>query len=135
MKTNGDPEGRILLSYPHTNKGVFFLLATVFIYLFMYLFICLFIYEFSIKYRYILLKKHKPHYNHLFCCNHTCCGMVSVTLAFRYLTSASCYQSRSMMYIRGLIPPNFTELAEAVPTEVHESVRNGALSLNSLHAV
>ena len=34
MMTNGDPEGRIFLSYPHTNNGFFFLLATVFIYLF-----------------------------------------------------------------------------------------------------
>ena len=28
---NGDPEGRILLSYPHMNSGLFFLLTTVFI--------------------------------------------------------------------------------------------------------
>ena len=50
---NGDPEGRIFLSYPHTNNGLFFLLTTVFIYLlifiylFMYfnLFIYLFIYS------------------------------------------------------------------------------------------
>ena len=35
----GDPEGQIFLSYPHTNNGFFFLLATVFIYLFIYLFI------------------------------------------------------------------------------------------------
>ena len=33
MMTNGDPEGRIFLSYPHTNNGFFFLLPTVFIYL------------------------------------------------------------------------------------------------------
>ena len=32
--TNGDPEGWIFLSYPHTNNGLFFLLTTVFIYLF-----------------------------------------------------------------------------------------------------
>ena len=39
MMTNGDPEGRIFLSYPHTNNGLFFLLTTVlFIYLFIYLF-------------------------------------------------------------------------------------------------
>ena len=31
---NGDPEGLIFLSYPHTNNGYFFLLTTVFIYLF-----------------------------------------------------------------------------------------------------
>ena len=28
--TNGDPEGHIFLAYPHTNTGLFFLLATVF---------------------------------------------------------------------------------------------------------
>ena len=37
-----------------------------------------------------------------------CVGMVSVT-------SASRYQSRFSMYIRGLIPRNSTELVEAVP--------------------
>ena len=26
MMTNGDPKGRIFLSYPHTNNGLFFLL-------------------------------------------------------------------------------------------------------------
>ena len=45
--------------------------------------------------------------------------MVSVTSASRFATSASRYQphyqSRSSMYIRGLIPRNFAELAEAVP--------------------
>ena len=35
MMTNADPEGRIFLSYPHTNNGFFFLLTTVFIYLFL----------------------------------------------------------------------------------------------------
>ena len=34
MITNGDPEGRIFLSYPQTNNEFFFLLTTVFIYLF-----------------------------------------------------------------------------------------------------
>ena len=34
MMTNGDPEGRIFLSYPHTNNGFFFLLTTVSIYVF-----------------------------------------------------------------------------------------------------
>ena len=34
VTTTGDPEGRILLSYPHMNNGFFFLLTTVFIYLF-----------------------------------------------------------------------------------------------------
>ena len=45
--------------------------------------------------------------------------MVSVKSASRFITSASRnhprYQSRSSMYIRGLIPRNFAELAEAVP--------------------
>ena len=31
---NGNPEGTILLSYRHTNSGIFFLLTTIFIYLF-----------------------------------------------------------------------------------------------------
>ena len=48
--------------------------------------------------------------------------MVSVTTASRYITSASRYhpryQSRSSMHIRGLIPRNFAELAEAVPISV-----------------
>ena len=30
MMTKGDPKGRIILSYPHTNNGFFFLLTTVF---------------------------------------------------------------------------------------------------------
>ena len=29
MMTNGDLEGQIFLSYPHTNNGFFFLLTTV----------------------------------------------------------------------------------------------------------
>ena len=78
---------------------------------------------FSKKYRYshILLKKHKLHLSRLFCCNHTCycVNMVSMISASRYITSASFYhlryQSRSQMYIRGLIPGNFAELPEAVP--------------------
>ena len=32
MMTNGAPEGRIFLSYPHTNNGFFFLLTTVFLF-------------------------------------------------------------------------------------------------------
>ena len=31
VMTNGDPERRIFLSYPHTNNGCIFLLTTVFI--------------------------------------------------------------------------------------------------------
>ena len=38
MMTNGDPEGRIFLSYPHTNNGFFSLLSTVLIFLFIYLY-------------------------------------------------------------------------------------------------
>ena len=34
MMTNGDPEGRIFLSYPHMNNGFFFLLTPIFIYLY-----------------------------------------------------------------------------------------------------
>ena len=30
VMTNGDPEGQIFLSYPHTNNGLVFLLTTVF---------------------------------------------------------------------------------------------------------
>ena len=39
VMTNGEPEGRIFISYPHTNNGFFFLLNTVFIYLSVYLLI------------------------------------------------------------------------------------------------
>ena len=39
--------------------------------------------------------------------------MVSVMSASRYISPA--YQSIYSMYIRGLIPRNFAELAEAVP--------------------
>ena len=45
--------------------------------------------------------------------------MFSVASASRYIKSSSRYypryQSRSSIYIRGLIPRNFAELAEAVP--------------------
>ena len=62
--------------------------------------------------------------NSLFCFNHTCycVNMVSVTSAPHYITSVSLYyqryQSRSSMYIRGLIPQNFAELAETVPIAI-----------------
>ena len=74
---------------------------------------------FSIKYCNgdILLEKNMNFiYSRLFCCNHTCycVGTVSVTSASHYVMSASHYQSRSSMYIRGLIPRNSTELVEAV---------------------
>ena len=64
----------------------------------------------------------------MFGCIYTCycVNMVSVTSASRYIMSASRditsasryhprYQSRFSMYIRGLIPRNFAELAEAIP--------------------
>ena len=51
--------------------------------------------------------------------------MTSVTSASRSITLASRdhprYQSRSSMYIRGLIPRIFAELAEAVPIARHNS--------------
>ena len=77
---------------------------------------------FSIKDRNsdISLKKHKLHYNRLFCCNHTChcVSMVSLISVSPYVTSASHYQSRSSVYIRGLIPQNSRELAEEVPIDL-----------------
>ena len=60
-------------------------------------------------------------YNRLFCCNHTCycVNIVSVTPAASYITSASRYhpgyQSRSSIYIGGLIPQIFPELAKVLP--------------------
>ena len=44
MMANSDPEGQIVLSYPHTNNGFFFLLNTVFICLFIYLSVYLLIF-------------------------------------------------------------------------------------------
>ena len=41
--------------------------------------------------------------------------MVSVTSASSYITSVSQNHPCYSMYIRGLIPQNFAELAEAVP--------------------
>ena len=34
VMTNGDPEGRIFLSHPHTNNGFFFLLTTKYLILY-----------------------------------------------------------------------------------------------------
>ena len=53
---------------------------------------------------------------YLFCFNNTCncVDVVSVTSASRYVTSATRYQNGSSMNIRGLIPQNLTELADAV---------------------
>ena len=74
----------------------------------------------SIKYHYsdILLKNNKLHFSRLCCCNHTCycVNMISVTSTSRYHPR---YQSLSSMYIRGLVPRNFGELAEAVPIGVN----------------
>ena len=75
---------------------------------------------FSIKYQHsdILLKNNFIYkrfvllQSHLLLCWHGFCD-VSVT----YVTPASRYQSRSSMYVRGLIPGNSRELAEAVPIE------------------
>ena len=63
-----------------------------------------------------LLKNINFIYN-LFCCNYACycVCMISLTSVSRYVTSASRYQRRSLMYIWGLISRNSTELAEAVP--------------------
>ena len=55
--------------------------------------------------------------------------MVSVTSASRYITSATrchqLYQSRSSMYIHGLIPQNFAELAETVLIEMNGEDSHG----------
>ena len=99
------------------------------------------VFVFSIKYCYsdILLKKtNKQKTEHninliLAVCFAAITLVVSVTSASRYITSASCYitsasryhlryQSRCSMYIRGLIPRYFAELAEAVPIEVKGSL-------------
>ena len=86
--------------------------------------------------RYLIEKKsHRLLINRLFCFNHTCycVNMVSVTLASRYITSASRYhprfQSRSSMSICGLIPRNFAELAEAVPIDLLSDIK---ITLKSL---
>ena len=50
-----------------------------------------------------------------------CIGMVSVTSESCYVTPTSRYQSRPSMYIRGVIPQNSMELAEAVPIEILSS--------------
>ena len=67
--------------------------------------------DFPIKYHYsdILLKNINFAYNRLLYCNHTCycVGFVSVASTSRYVTSASRYQSRFLMHIRGLIPRNW----------------------------
>ena len=57
--------------------------------------------------------------------------MVSVTSASHYITSGSRYhpryQSRSLMYIHGLLTWNFAEMAEAVPIAPDGAVRSGTI--------
>ena len=68
--------------------------------------------------------------------------MISVTSASHYITEASRYhpryQSSSSIYIRGLIPRNFAELAEAVPIDflcvfigLHFTMKRGAIHFAS----
>ena len=83
--------------------------------------------SFSIFQKILLYFIAKIH-NRLLCCNHTCycVNMVSVTLASRYITPASRYnsryQSRSTMYIRGLIPRNSVELADSEAVLIYKRV-------------
>ena len=61
---------------------------------------------FSIKYRYKLISV---------CFAAIILVIVLAWFLSRYVTSVSHYQSRSLMYIQGLIPRKSTELAEAAP--------------------
>ena len=74
----------------------------------------------------IALKEHKLHLSRLFCCNHTCYCVNMVFLTSHYITLVSRYhpryQSRSLMYIHGLISRNSAELAEAVPVGMYCSI-------------
>ena len=92
------------------------------------------VYIFSIKYSYsdILLEKiPRLHYGILWIVVTVCfavieltiycIGMVSVTSESCYVTPTSRYQSRPSMYIRGVIPQNSIEFAEAVPIEILSS--------------
>ena len=97
----------------------------------------------SIKYSYsdILFKNINFIYNRLFCCNHTCsCAcIVSVAPASGYVTSTSRYQSRSSMYIWGLITQNWTRQFPLKPRYKHKtykriSVDNSVL-LTVLHLI
>ena len=67
-----------------------------------------------VRYSDILLTNHET--SVITVCSCYCVDMVSVT-------SASRYQSKSSMYIRGLIPGNSTELAEAVPNAAHTCLK------------
>ena len=59
--------------------------------------------------------------------------MVSATSESRYITTASRYhphyQSRSSMYIRGLIPLHFSELSKTVPIAVLRDLSSFAIIL------
>ena len=62
--------------------------------------------------------------------------MVYMTSASRYVTSASCYQSRSSVHIRGMIPRRSMELAEAVPigeVQCHWGHRSKETNLHSIY--
>ena len=63
-----------------------------------------------------------------------CINMVSVTSASHYIISASHYhpryQSRSSIYIRGLIPPNIAEFAEAGSSDWLISLHAGQFYMN-----
>ena len=84
------------------------------------------VYAFSIKCRYsdILLKEHTLHIlkpfvllqSHLLFCEHGFCD-VSVTLYNVSVTLSSALSKYILVYIRGLNPRNFAELAEIVPIE------------------
>ena len=82
---------------------------------------------FSIKISlYFIEKKPIKFIKAIFLCNHTkschCVNLVSVTSASRYITSPSRYhprcQSRSSIYIRGLITRNSAESVEVVPIAI-----------------
>ena len=95
-------------------------------------------YVFSKKYRYsyILLKKPKQYlvecFNRLFRCNQTCNVLVGIMMsASCYVTSASHYQRRPLMYIRGLIPRSwprqFRLSCESVEFESWHQITNWSL--------
>ena len=54
-----------------------------------------------------LIEKTTTQTSIIFICFCYCFGMVSVMSVSRYVMSVSLYQSRSLMYIRGLIPQNW----------------------------
>ena len=87
------------------------------------------------KFMYFIEKKTSFIYNHLFCCNPTYYyfGMFSVASTLRYVTSASRFQSRSSVYIRGLIPRNLSvPIVCVVLVDGTATGRLGAFWLSSL---